>query len=151
MNTKKTSPKKIPRKLKPMSSPLLSKIKKKFPAKNIRKANKTRKRSSLELLVYKWLQEEGISFRKEKVIGKCHVDIFIEPNFAIEISGCYWHRNKCCYPEKTKENLEIRMKDTKRFAFFRSRGYEVHTFTECQIKNEPEYVKEQLRFLAKGL
>ena len=119
--------------------------------KSIRRANKTRKRSSLELLVYSWLNEENISFRKEKVIGRCHVDIFIEPDKAIEISGCYWHKNICCYPEKTKENLEVRMKDLKRFAFFRSKGYEVHIFTECDIKNRPEYVKEQLRFLSKGL
>ncbi|MGI4816333.1 MAG: hypothetical protein ACRYGG_23770 [Janthinobacterium lividum] len=119
--------------------------------KSIRKANKTRKRSSLELLVYKWLTEDDIKFRKEKVIGRCHVDIFLEPDRVIEINGCYWHRSICCYPERTKENMEIRMKDVKRYAFFRNKGYEVHVFTECDIKDRPEYVREQLRLLSKGL
>jgi G:T-mismatch repair DNA endonuclease (very short patch repair protein) len=148
MPTKRTSPKKIPRrKLKSMSSPLLNRIKKKFPAKSIKKANRTRKRSSLELIVYKWLQEEEIVFRKEKVVGKCHVDIFLEPNIALEIQGCYFHRCKKCFPDKTKETLEIRMRDLKRFAFFRSKGYEVHTIWGCEIKANPEAVKEYLRSL----
>jgi very-short-patch-repair endonuclease len=118
-----------------------------IPKKAISKANKGRKRSSLELFIYSILNEEDIVFKKEKVIGRCHVDIFIEPNIVLEVNGSYWHRCKCCYPENTKENMEIRMRDVKRYAFFRSKGFEVHTIKECDVKNNLDKVREHIKSL----
>jgi G:T-mismatch repair DNA endonuclease (very short patch repair protein) len=147
---KKKKPGKVKR-VRKFTSPLFGRSKKKISAKNIKKANKCRRHSSLELQVYKWLEEEGIKFRKEKAIGRCHVDIFIEPNIVLECNGCYFHACLKCSKQNTSREKQIRMRDVKRYAFFRSRGYEVHTVKECDVKKDPKKIKEQLRLLAKGL
>lgn len=101
----------------------------------IRKANKKRPPSSLELLVYSWLDEAKIDYIKEFKISRCHLDIYFpQINIGLELNGCWFHRSICCYPEQTKENKRIRLKDSKRYAFFRSRGYTIIVLNECQTK-----------------
>jgi DNA mismatch endonuclease (patch repair protein) len=122
--------------------------KRKFTSKVLTKFRRSRRRSSLELKVYKWLKEEGIAFTKEKAISKCHVDICFEPDVAIELNGCYWHRHKKCFPSKGKENTEIRERDARRHKFLKSRGYKVVVIWECDINTNPDKVKKLLKKLA---
>lgn len=114
----------------------------------IRKANKNRPASSLEKLVYGWLEEDGVSFKKEKAIGKCHVDIFLEPDICIELNGCYWHGCTECFPEPTKTQKAAGIKDARRYSFFRKKEYRVVIIKECEVKNEPDAVRQLLRSLA---
>ena len=114
---------------------------------SIRKANKKRKVSSLELLVYSWLTEDNIPFKKEKAIGRCHVDIFLEPDIAIEINGCYFHACKKCFPESSKRQLLIQRKDKNRLKFLRSQGYKVLEVWEHEMTENPDVVRDLFRIL----
>lgn len=118
------------------------------PWSAIRKANRRRKRSSLELQVYEWLQEDGIKFRKEKAISRIHVDIFLEPRTAIELNGCHWHSCMICNPNLTSEQKVTIEKDARRYAFIRNRGFDVIVIWECEVEREPERVRAMLRALA---
>ena len=67
-----------------------------------RKHNRKRAASKLEKAVYALLKAEKILFTKEKQIGRCHVDVFIEPRAVVEIQGCYWHKHTCHRPKATR-------------------------------------------------
>jgi G:T-mismatch repair DNA endonuclease (very short patch repair protein) len=66
----------------------------------IRKARKRRRTqaSGLEKQVLGWLGNAEIAHRKQYPIGRCHVDILIEPDLVIEINACYWHGHERCQP-----------------------------------------------------
>ena len=117
----------------------------------IRKANKKRPPSSIELLVYSWLEEDGVKFKKEKAIGRCHADIFLEPDILLELQGCYFHRCTKCKPNQTGADLAIRLKDAKRFLFFQSKGYTVIEIWEHDIVKNPDKVRAILRKLYRML
>lgn len=113
----------------------------------IRKANQNRPPSSLELLVYSWLEEDGIPFRREKAVGRCHVDIFLKPNICIELAGCYFHACPKCYSDPPKGFKGVRLKDHRRFTFLRSREMQVEVFWECDIRFDPDGQRARLRAL----
>src|ERR1035438_6634257 len=71
--------------------------------KIIRKANRTRKASGLELEIHAMLKAEKIPFVKEKTISQCTVDIFIAPCTIIELQGCYWHGCQSCSKKLTAD------------------------------------------------
>lgn len=104
----------------------------------IRKANKKRKASGLEIKFYQLLTEAGIKFKKEKCIGRCHVDIFIEPNLAIELNGCYWHGCQKCFPNPSATQKKARIKDAKRYLFFQKKEFKVVVLWECDIEANPD-------------
>jgi very-short-patch-repair endonuclease len=124
---------------------------KRIPWKIIRKHNRARPASSLEKKVYKWLEEDAISFTKEKAIGRhIHVDIFLAPKICIELNGCHWHSCMICNKELTKEQQLARLKDAKRYFTIRKLGFDVVVFWECEVDKYPNRVRDQIRALAKG-
>ena len=122
---------------------------KRIPMRAIRKANRERKRSALELEVYEWLREDGIQFRPEYSVGRCHVDIFLAPRTLVELNGCHWHGCMICNPKLTDSQKIAQVKDARRYAYFRNRGFDVVVIWECEVDNEPERVRAMLRALAK--
>jgi G:T-mismatch repair DNA endonuclease (very short patch repair protein) len=124
--------------------------KKTLPYSAIRKHNKKRPTSSLELAVYAMLAEEGIPFKKEYKISRCHCDIFIAPNIVCELAGCYWHGCPECTKKPTLAQRKARISDAKRFNFFRSKGYEVVTVWEHEVKDAPERVRSLLKQIYKS-
>lgn len=119
--------------------------------KAIRKANRKRKRSSLEVEVYGWLEEDKIPFRKEATIGRCHVDVLFPPRTIIELNGCYWHGCMICNRDLSHTQKLAQIKDARRYAFFRNRGYDVVVIWECEVDKEPDRVRTQLRAIAKNI
>lgn len=115
----------------------------------IRKANRRRKPSELETTVHKWLEEDGIPFHKQHRIGRCHVDIFLEPRTIVELHGCHWHGCAICNRKLTDWQRARIRKDGNRYGFFRKRGYDVVIIWECEVEREPERVRAILRLLAK--
>jgi G:T-mismatch repair DNA endonuclease (very short patch repair protein) len=113
----------------------------------IRRANRRRKRSSLELKVHAWLKEDGIPFKIEKAIGRCHVDVFIEPRTIVELQGCFWHGCMICNRQLDHKQKVAQIKDARRFAFFRNRGFDVIAIWECEVDGEPERVRAVLKAL----
>jgi G:T-mismatch repair DNA endonuclease (very short patch repair protein) len=113
-------------------------------AKVMRKANRKRPASGLEKEIHALLKELQIPFVKEKTIGRCHADIFIEPRTVIELNGCYWHGCVKCTKAFSKMQLTAKAKDAKRYAFFQRLGFSVYVIWECQLKQDPEKVREQL-------
>ncbi len=83
-----------------------------------RKRTKSHK-SDLEEKFLSWLKEAGLPYKWQYSIGRCHVDIFIEPNLVIEINGCYYHGHSKCQSPLTKQQKAWRLKDSKRYAFLK--------------------------------
>lgn len=113
-------------------------------SKVIRKANRRRPASGLEKAVHALLKEERIPFTKEKTIGRCHADIFIEPKTVIELNGCYWHGCRTCTKNYSKMQLDALAKDARRYAFFQKLGFSVYVIWECQLAKDPEAVRRKL-------
>lgn len=122
---------------------------KRVPFRAIRKHNRKRKRSSLETEVYGWLKADGIPFRKEATIGVCHADILFEPRTVVELNGCYWHGCMVCNRVLSDTQKIAQIKDARRYAFFRNRGYDVVVIWECEVDKEPERVRDVLRALGR--
>jgi len=103
----------------------------------------------LEKAVYAMLKAERIPFTKEKQIGRCHVDVFIEPCAVVEIQGCYWHKHSCHPPKAgwTAEDLGVQARDTDRFAYLKAQGYKVVVIWECEIERDQEWIRSLLRSL----
>jgi len=121
---------------------------KSIPYSAIRKANRRRPRSSLEITVGGWLKEEEIPFVREKAIGRCHVDVFLPPRTIVELNGCYWHGCMICNKEPTQNQKIAQIKDGRRYAYFRNRGYDLIVIWECEVKKEPNRVRAMLKTLA---
>lgn len=116
-----------------------------IPSKVMRKANRRRPASGLEKDIHAILKEEKIPFVKEKTIGRCHADIFIEPKTVIELNGCYWHYHDKCQPKKPSTmQLTALSKDAKRYAFFQRLGFSVYVIWECELKKDLEAVRNKL-------
>lgn len=117
----------------------------------IRKHNKKRLPSSLERLVYAWLTEDNIPYRREVKVGRCHVDIVLGKKLAIELAGCYWHFCHICFPNTTKKMQMKRFRDIKRYNFLRKRGFTVVVLWEHELLDTPDKMREQIRGLAKTI
>ena len=117
----------------------------------IRKHNKKRPTSSLELLVYSWLLADGIPFRKEVKVGRCHIDIVLGKKLALEICGCWWHFCNICYPNPTKKMQMKRFRDIRRYNFIRKKGYDLYPFWEHELLNNSDQMREQIMELAKTI
>lgn len=115
--------------------------------KAIKKHNSKRKRSSLEITLAEWLVDAGIQFKKEYPIGRCHVDFLIGDRTCVEAQGCFWHGCMICNRNLTNKQKVAQIKDARRFAFFRNKGYDVITIWECEVNLEPERIKAMLRAL----
>ena len=112
----------------------------------LRKANRQRKATGLEKQIHVMLKAEQIPFVKEKTIGRCHADIFIEPNKVIELNGCYWHYcTRCQKKPPSAMHKKAMASDARRLAFFHRLGFEVHVIWECDANSDPEKVQARLK------
>jgi len=111
----------------------------------IRKANRQRKPTGLEKQIHAMLKAEKIPFVKEKTIGRCHADIFIEPMTVIELNGCYWHGCPKCQKKPPSDMQKKAMaSDSRRLAFFKRLGFQVHVIWECEVEGNHEAVQARL-------
>lgn len=123
--------------------------KKRVPWKAIRKHNRNRPPSSLEKKVYEWLDEDNITYTREKAIGRhLHVDIFLKPNICIELNGCHWHGCMICNKELSKDQKLAQVKDARRYHSIRRMNFDVVIFWECEVNEYGDRVREQIRTLA---
>ena len=125
--------------------------KKRVPWRAIRKHNRHRQPSSLEKAVYDWLDEDDIKYVREKAIGKhMHVDIFLpDTKICVELNGCHWHGCMVCNRDLSADQKKAQGKDARRYFAIRKLGFDVVVFWECEVKEFPDRVREQLRTLAK--
>ena len=124
---------------------------KRIPWKIIRKHNRKREPSSLEKKVYEWLDEDNISYKKEKSIGRhMHVDIFLAPKTCVELNGCHWHGCLICNKDLSKAQKQAQVRDAKRYFSIRRCGLDVVILWECEVKEYPDRVRKTLRALSKG-
>jgi len=111
----------------------------------IRKHNRKRGKSSIEKLVAAWLIADGIPFRTEVKAGRCHIDIVIGKNGAVELNGCYWHSCLKCFPSLSKEARLKRFRDIHRYVFLGKRGYKLLVLWEHEILSDPDATRERLK------
>jgi G:T-mismatch repair DNA endonuclease (very short patch repair protein) len=124
-------------------------MRKGLPSSVIRKHNRKRFKTSIEKLVAAWLRADGILYRCEVKAGKCHIDIVIGDNGAVEINGCYWHACTKCFPSISRKQQMKRHRDIHRMLFLGRRGYKLLTLWEHEILNKPDVAREKLRTYAK--
>jgi DNA mismatch endonuclease (patch repair protein) len=98
------------------------------------------KSSSLETLIEGILLEEGINYKTQFAIGRCHSDFYLpDTKTVVEVQGCYWHGHaQCQVKELTKEQMKRRRKDGRRFTFFRNAGHKLLLLWECEIHKSPD-------------
>lgn len=84
------------------------------------------KPTSIERIVYSFLESSGVVFEKQKIInGKFTVDAFIpSSNTVIECDGVYWHSLP-----------KIQNKDKSENAYLRKCGFKVIRLSEQEIRN----------------
>jgi DNA mismatch endonuclease (patch repair protein) len=114
-----------------------------------RRHNRRRVATEPEKHVHTILKEEGIPYTREKQISHCHVDVFIAPHTVIEIQGCFWHKHDCQEPEGgwPVADVAVQTRDEARFAFLRAQGYDVIPIWECDLRDHPRMIRNQLRKL----
>lgn len=126
-------------------------MRKGIPRSAARKHNRKRPKSSIEKLVAAWLEADGIPYRTEVKVGKCHIDIVVGKKGAVELNGCFWHCCHQCYPKKTREQQMKRFRDIHRYQFLGRKGYKLLVLWEHDILNHPDETREALRNYAHGI
>ncbi len=109
-----------------------------------RRHNRKRKRSNYEIMVEDWLKEDGIKYKREAPIGRCHAD-FLIGRTILEINGCYWHLCMECFPNPTADQRRQRVKDYYRYKFFKSQRYNVVVIRGHELDKDPSGVRERIR------
>ena len=104
------------------------------------------KNTKPEILVKKYLYENGVKFRssKLKIIG--NPDVLIKKyKLKLFVHGCFWHGHyKCKYFRYPKSNVEFWKnkidtnikRDKKVYDKLSSLSYQVHIIWECDIKRK---------------
>ena len=112
--------------------------------RNIRKKRiRSKKKSGLEIRVEAALDSRGIEYRTQYPIGRCHADLYFpQTNTVVELHGCYWHAHSVC--QKTFRYKRRRVRDARRYAFFRNKGYQLLIIWECEVNQNLESVMDRL-------
>lgn len=108
------------------------------------------KRSDLEILVKKWLDEDRIQYKEQFPIGRCHVDFLIREDVVLEVQGCYYHGHSCQKPW-TPAQKRARYKDARRFRLLLSKGYKILLLWGCNLKAHPVRERKRLGQVAAGI
>lgn len=105
----------------------------------------------MEKAVYRMLDDDGIPYVREKVIGRLHVDILLAPKTVIELQGCFWHGCLVCNQTPSRAQRAAIVKDARREYVLRKQGYDVVIIWEHDVKHHPERVQAMLRGIWAGL
>jgi DNA mismatch endonuclease (patch repair protein) len=132
------------RKAKPRA-PATPKVRKtrRFLRNTRRRARRTKKKSGLESKVEAALTARGIEYRTQFPIGRCHADLYFpRSNTVVELHGCYWHAHSVC--QKSLRHKRRRLRDARRYTFFRNKGYHLLIVWECEVNASLEAVIDRL-------
>lgn len=104
------------------------------------------KPSSIEIAVADCLDNLGIAYERQKIIGPITVDFYLpDIHTVLEVQGCYWHGcEPCGYRDLAPANQ--RRRDQQRYHALRKEGYHVRQVWEHDILlNVDTAVKDSLR------
>lgn len=102
------------------------------------KAGRAKNNSKLEQFVAAQLDAVGLTYERQKRIGRYAVDFFVPDfNLIIEANGCYWHGCEVC-GFNSAEHIEKRKRDLVRTEFLMSRGYIVHIVWEHEAREDEQ-------------
>lgn len=109
----------------------------------------TMKVSKLETFGYQILDNLGISYLKQHLIGgKFCVDAFIpEVGLVIQFDGDYWHGNPNSFPELNKRQLRRKKLDLSQDSYMRACGFEVIRLWESTVYKAPNEITGKLQRL----
>ena len=94
----------------------------------------------IERIVEKELKDLGIAFEAQRWIKQLtRPDFYIKPKIAVYVDGDYWHSLP-----------DIKLRDKNINAKLEKMGYKVIRFSEDQILNNIDTVKETLKELQYG-
>lgn len=102
------------------------------------------KKSDLEEMFLGWLKEAGIPYKWQHRIGRCHVDVFIEPNLVIEINGCFFHGHTKCQNKLTTKQKAWKLRDSKRYAFLK-KSNKLLLVWGCEMERRKEEYLQRIR------
>lgn len=96
--------------------------------------------SSCELLVRNILKDLDVNFQ-EQVLIKTDWNAYIRPDFIIdkkliiEVNGDYWHAFNLREDEMTEQQLERKLKDLRKYNFYKSNDYHYMIIWEHELVN----------------
>jgi len=112
------------------------------------------KNTKPEVLLRSLLHQAGFRFRihADNLPGKPDI-VLPRYNTVIFVNGCFWHRHKNCkyaynpksrqafWQEKIARTVQRDQEKTEKLI---KSGWQVHTVWECELKNDPEAVINDL-------
>ncbi len=107
---------------------------------------KDKKITVIEKFMAGVLDARGISYEREKSIGKYRVDFFIfATNTVLEVQGCYWYGClQCGYNNVVHQGR--RKKDEKRNEFLRACGYDVNVIWQHDLKRAMQLFRREKQY-----
>ena len=112
------------------------------------------KNTKPEILLRSMLHKSGFRFRihDKKLPGKPDI-VLSRFNTVIFVNGCFWHRHKNCkyaYTPKSRQEfwqekfVRTVQRDQEKTEKLIKSGWQVHTVWECELKNDPGAVINDL-------
>lgn len=107
----------------------------------------TMKESRLERRGYEILDELGITYLRQHLIGgKFCVDAFVPgSSLVVQFDGDYWHGNPVKFPTLDARQDRRRKLDQSQDAYMRACGFTVLRLWESDVYREPDHVRARLR------
>lgn len=102
-----------------------------------------------EIVGYGILDALGVDYLPQHVIGgKFCVDAFVpDPGTVIQFDGDYWHGHPQRFPEPDARQARRMKLDQSQDAYMAACGFSVIRIWECDLKKNPEAVRQRLRRL----
>lgn len=103
----------------------------------------TMKMSKLEEVGYRLLDESGVPYLRQHLIGgKFCVDAFIpELSTVVQFDGDYWHGNPTKFPCPDSHQLRRMKLDISQDAYMRACGFRVIRLWESEVYHQPDQVE----------
>lgn len=99
--------------------------------------------TAIERMVEGWLQESGVVFSTQTLVGYYIVD-FLVGRSVIETFGDYWHGNPNQYDVLDQMQRTNRGRDRAKDTFLRNHGYRLLTLWETNLHTRPDECRRQI-------
>lgn len=113
----------------------------KFRLAGVKSVKSYNKETKLELVMYEGLKGR-IQFKKQiALLGVTVCDIFIEPNHAVYLDGCYYHGCEICLTPKRQTHsipTKTKKRDKRINMILTDNGYNVIRIPEHEVKSDLE-------------
>lgn len=118
----------------------------------MRRNQAVRKTNKLEQLGYRLLDEIGLNYEQQYVVGRYVVDAFVpSAKMVVQFDGDYWHGNQKIFPVLTERQYRQQNTDRLQCETALKLGYVTFRIWESDIKKQYQQTKESLQIFLKEM